>query len=598
MEFKLESKTYNIMDIIKIPFKASKIYSLLLFVFSILNGVVPTLQVIVTAKFLDVAILIFKGERDYSDIFMYIALIMILIAYVWISNNVIKMIETKLEIKLRESFKIKIIEKRAKLKYKYIENEHIWDLISRVSKDAESKCKNAYRDLLSMSSMVIRVLGLLIVLFTKVWWTPFTIVLVSVPLFKVALKGGKATYNAERKVSKYKRKFEYLSDVLLGRDCVDERILFGYTNKINENWKEQYEIARKIEYKEEVKWFIKMKCSGILTAILSILIILVFIKPVLDEKISIGLFISISNAVFALIQMMSWELTNYSDQLARNAEYLKDLDEFVKLDESDGAIDKPYKKQIKVKSLEFKNVSFKYPETNNYVLKNLSFVIEEGKHYAFVGTNGAGKSTIIKLITGLYEEFEGDILINQKSINEYTKSELKVLTSVVWQDFSKYYISIKDNIALGNINNMGKEDKYIEETLKTIGLYEFVKKLSKGLNTVLGKIKNDGIDLSGGQWQRIGIARAVVSNASLKILDEPTAALDPISESNMYEEFEKISRGGTTIFISHRLGSTKLADEIFVIDNGKVAESGSHDELMNIDGIYKNMYESQRGWYL
>ena len=217
-----------------------------------------------------------------------------------------------------------------------------------------------------------------------------------------------------------------------------------------------------------------------------------------------------------------------------------------------------------------------------------------------MGVNGAGKTTITKLVTGLYDEFEGDILINGKNIKEYRQSELKSLCSVVYQDFAKYFISLKDNIAIGNINSMNQKgsENDIKDSMKIMGLEEVAEKLPKGWDTPLGKIKSGGLDLSGGQWQRVGMARAIVGNAPIKILDEPTAALDPISESHIYEEFEQISRGGTTIFISHRLGSTKLADEIFVIDHGSVAESGSHSELMKLDGIYANMYESQRSWYL
>ena len=600
MELGLEKKYYKTFDIVRIPFKASKLYTILLFIISLLDGIVPTFQVVVTATFLDTAIAVFKNEKSYNEIITPIIILIVLLAYIWVSDKLAKLVEAKLEIKLRESFKTSIMEKRAKLEYRYIENHETWNLLSRVSKDSEIKCNDAYKNLLAMCKFSIKVIGLLFILFTKVWWTPLVIIAISVPLLKLALKGGKASYDAERILSKYQRKFEYLGEVLTGREAVDERSLFRYTDDINEKWINEYETARKIEYKVLLKWFIKMKSSGVITTLLSVIIIIVFIKPVLNGEITIGFFIAISNAVFGLIQIMSLQISNIADTLAKNKEYLKDLSELVNLDECEGAIEKPYNISENVKSLEFKNVSFKYPGTNNYILKELSFKIDEGKHYAFVGTNGAGKSTITKLITGLYDNFEGEILINDKSIREYTKSELKSLFAIVHQDFSKYFVKLKDNVALGNINSMENksDDGYIYEAIKTVKLNDFVDNLPNKLDTELGKIKDNGIDLSGGQWQRLGIARAIVSNASLKILDEPTAALDPISESNMYEEFEKISRGGTTIFISHRLGSTKLADEIFVIDNGKVAESGSHDELMNIDGIYKNMYESQRGWYL
>jgi len=180
--------------------------------------------------------------------------------------------------------------------------------------------------------------------------------------------------------------------------------------------------------------------------------------------------------------------------------------------------------------------------------------------------------------------------------------------SVVYQDFAKYYISLKDNIMLGDVagihesieKNLKSEttaDSKILDAAKNAGLDELITELKSGLDTPLGKILEHGQDISGGQWQRVAIARSLISRAPLKILDEPTAALDPISESRVYSEFEKLMQGKTTIFISHRLGSTKLADEILVIDDGHIIERGTHDTLLMEDGQYAQMFEAQRGWY-
>jgi len=218
-----------------------------------------------------------------------------------------------------------------------------------------------------------------------------------------------------------------------------------------------------------------------------------------------------------------------------------------------------------VNRIEFRNVTFRYPGTKRDVLKNLNLVIESGKHYAFVGANGSGKTTITKLLTGLYEEFEGDILINNSSIKMYSKEELKSMFAVVYQDFAKYEISLKDNIALGNVN--GYSIQRFQEAIEESGLIELVQELPRGIDSYIGRIIKDSLDLSGGQWQRIAMARTLVSNASLRILDEPTAALDPVSESRLYENFEKINHGKTTLLISHRLASTKLADVIYVIED-------------------------------
>jgi len=173
---------------------------------------------------------------------------------------------------------------------------------------------------------------------------------------------------------------------------------------------------------------------------------------------------------------------------------------------------------------------------------------------------------------------------------------LKGLFSVVYQDFAKYYITLKDNVALGNVLDMNSEK--INDALKTIELTDTIEKLPNGIDTYLGKIKENGVDISGGEWQRVAISRALVSCAPIYILDEPTAALDPVAESNIYEMFGRVSTGKSTIFITHRLGAAKLADEILVIDDGRVSEKGSHNELINEGGIYAKMFESQRSWYI
>ncbi|HCO74052.1 MAG TPA: ABC transporter ATP-binding protein [Clostridium sp.] len=594
---RLESKNYNAGDIIKIPFKFAPAQATLIAIQKLLDGLVPTLQILATAKFLDIAILIFKQEKDIKDIVMPLLFVILLLAYDWISTQLSKFAEVQIKNRLRGEFRVNIVEKIATLRYKYIESQDSWDLISRVIKEPEVQCTKAYISSLDMIAMILKITGILVVLFIQVWWSAVLIVLISVPLFFIALKSGKETYEVNREVEKNKRKVKYLEEVLNGREAVEERTLFGYSDKINNQWHKEFETARKHELKVSLKWYVNMKTGGVIIAVLSVLIVLILIGPVTSGILSIGMFMSIVNSVFDLINYLAWSLPEYGDNLAKNKEYLVDLTNFVKLEGDEGYLLRPAKKVSKLKSLEFRNVSFKYPGTEKYILKDMSFVIEEGRHYAFVGANGAGKTTITKLITGLYEDFEGEILINGKSIKTYRQDQLKAMCSVVYQDFARYYISFRDNILLGDINSFDNVDN-MNKAIETVELQDVVGGLPLGINSNLGKIKNNGVDLSGGQWQRIAMARGIVSPASIRILDEPTAALDPISESNVYEKFEEISRGQTTIFISHRLGSTKIADEIFVIGDGAIVESGSYEELMKRNGVYTKMYESQRSWYI
>jgi ATP-binding cassette subfamily B protein len=338
------------------------------------------------------------------------------------------------------------------------------------------------------------------------------------------------------------------------------------------------------------------KSSSLLLALVSLFVALTLVSPVTTGELSTGMFMGIVSAVFSMVGYLGWQLTDSLEGSAKVAEYMKDLTAFLELDESENALCEPDAEPLAFQSLEFRNVRFMYPGGEAIIFDGLSFKLEAGLHYAFVGRNGAGKTTITKLLTGLYSKYDGEILVNGQELRTYSAGAVKAMFSVVYQDFAKYYIAMKDNIRVGDI--AGKDlDNRIQEMIRPAHLGELVVELKDGLDTYLGKIKENGQDISGGQWQRIAIARSLLSRAPIKMLDEPTAALDPVSESRIYEEFEQLMDGKTTIFISHRLGSTKLADKILVIDDGKIIERGSHDELMTKAGQYAEMFEAQRSWY-
>lgn len=591
-------KDYGIKDVITLPLKTVPLWAGILGISILLGGIMATLQITVVAEFIDQAIAIVGGQAALNTIYPIIIVLIIIIAYFWLTRVFNSLINIKMENELRGTIRIGLTEKRAKLAYRHIENHETWDLIKRVTDLPENKIRGAYENFINLIAMAVRVGGVLILLVTNVWWVPLVIIAFSIPLFSLAIKSGKANYEAGQEVTKYKRKYEYLGEVLSHRDVVEERTIFGYGEKLTDQWHDEFEKARKHMVKTQIVWFTKMKAGSVLTASISILSAVVMINPVMKGEMSIGLFMALVNAIFGLVQMMSWQFTYYIDELSKHKEYLKELSTFMGLEETEEVLAEPSKEVLPINEIEFRNVTFTYPGTEQKILDNLSLKLEQGSHYAVVGTNGSGKTTLTKLMTGLYPEYEGEIFINGKELRKYTYSELKSLYSVVYQDFAKYEISFEENIAIGNVNVDEKESKYrIKEVIERVGLGEAVEKLPHGVHTYLGKIKEGGQDLSGGQWQRIAMARTLMSDAPMYILDEPTAALDPISESKLYEEFGRMSEGKTTLFISHRLGSTQLADKILVIGEGKVIEQGTHAELMEVEGTYAHMYESQRSWY-
>ena len=567
-------------------------------------ALMPTaFMALATARFIDTALAVLREGRPASDITAPLWVLMLVLGAFSASPHVGSLVTRRMELRLQREMKPAVVKKHAALAFKHIENAESWELIARVSRDPVKAVMDAYHACMQMVQVFVYIGAVLGLILAHVWWAAIIIAAFSTPMFWLSVRAGRKNYQAGRDAEKFNRRTEYLDEVLTGRENVDERTVFGYGGDVNRRWQDQYEAGRIMRLKVEAKMFLINKGAALCLAFVALLIALTLIGPVLGGQISAGMFMGIMSAVFGMIQILGWQVSWSLENIAKGAEYMKDLSGFIALSEAEGARDLPDPEPPAFSSVEFRNVRFRYPgNKDGYVLDGMSFILEQGRHYAFVGRNGAGKTTITKLFTGLYDGYEGEILINGKELRQYGAGALKALFSVVYQDFAKYYVPMLDNILLGDAGEEdGREaerEARAAESASQAGLDGTIGGLKDGLHSWLGKIKDEGIDISGGEWQRVAIARSLFSRAPVKMLDEPTAALDPISESRVYEEFEKLMRGKTTVFISHRLGSTKLADEILVIDGGIVAERGSHDELMAQDGQYAEMFEAQRGWYV
>lgn len=593
----LTNRTYKSSDVIRITYQASPGYTVLYIVLSIIRSLMPTAAMaLATAYFVDTAIAILDSQQPYDSIYLPIILMMLTLGIFTTIGAVIQLIASRISLSLERKLKPAVVEKNAALEFKHIENADSWELISRVVRDPGKSVIDGFTAYISFIQIAISIASVLLLIVTKVWWASLSILAFSIPMFWLSIHAGKKTYQAGREAEKFNRRTDYLGEVLTGRDAVEERTLFGYGDEVNKRWHQQYESGFILVFKAVLKKYILTKGSSIVLALIGLLIALTLIRPVINGHLSPGMFMGLVNAVFSMIQQLGWQMSSALENISKAGEYMKDFTEFASLSEAPGSSDSPDTDPIAFESLEFRNVRFKYPSGNRYILDGLSFTLSAGLQYAFVGKNGAGKTTIIKLITGLYNEYEGEIFLNGKELREYPASALKALFSVVYQDFAKYYIALKDSIILGDVAGTDTIER-VSESARQAGLNDTIDSLNDGLNTPLGKILEGGQDLSGGQWQRVAIARSLISRAPVKMLDEPTAALDPISESRLYEEFKSMMRGKTTVFISHRLGSTKLADEILVIDNGRIVERGKHRELIQVNGQYCEMFEAQRRWY-
>lgn len=247
--------------------------------------------------------------------------------------------------------------------------------------------------------------------------------------------------------------------------------------------------------------------------------------------------------------------------------------------------------------IEFRDVWFRYPNQTDYAVKNMSLRIPYGQKISVVGENGAGKTTFVKLLTRLYEPTKGQILINNIDIRYLPLNNYRKMLSAVFQDFSTFAFTIKENITLAKEEGADTDQK-VNNAIAQVGLKDKLDALPKGIHTYIGTVfDSDGIQLSGGQFQRLALARAIYRDASVLILDEPTAALDPRAEYEIFQKFYEISQNKTTFFISHRLANSRVCDRVIVFENGWVVEDGSHSELLSKGGLYSELYNMQKQYY-
>lgn len=574
------------------PLHINKLFSFFMIAISIIDGIIPNLSILVFANIIDGTIAVLNKNNGYYPLLLYFIFFLLIKSYQWVIDSIKEQIKKKILIDCRNFYSTFIVDLRSELKYKFIESNANLDLAERVSVEPESKVLNGFLSVLSLVTIFIRLFGIFFIVFSEIWWSAIILVLLTLFTILLSIKQGQSEYQIDREITDVKRYYNYLGEIQTDRRYNSERTIFGYSNYIISMWMKKFIYALKKLQKIKLVFFLKTRLPSVSAIILSIVFTVILLKPTLAGTTSLGLFISLVNSLIILSNFITNSISSVTSDMSNLYEYYKDLKKLTMYDKEE----QTGKKDICIpyETIEFINVSFKYPNSTVSVLKNVSFRIEKGIHYAFVGKNGSGKSTIIKLMLGLYDDYNGRILLNGVDIREINKNCLRDVFSIVFQDYSKYEISLFDSIRLGN-KNITVED--VKRGIDIADLNDIVNSNNDGLHSILGRTCRNGLDISEGQWQRVAIARGIVKNTPIRIFDEPTASIDPILEGEWYQKIQKISENRTTIFITHRLGSVKFVDEIFVLENGEIIESGSHEKLLAIGGQYAKMFSAQSQWY-
>lgn len=594
---RIEKSKYTVFGLFQETIKMIPFHAVYLLLVAIINAFLPTVQTLAIAEFVN------RVERAYGGVLevhmVLVPLIMLLgiVIFKQMIPSVTNLVNVSAQNHLKLVLRNWLMKKQAALQYRYIEDNDSCALIYRVCEQAENRFWIGYRTVCNGIELVIKCVALMSIVMQASILSGAAILLVSIPLFCLAHKTGKQNYILQKDAVEVKRRSKYLSMILSDRDHAKERTLFGYSKYIEKEYDSLSDYANQKEAAIEKKRYANMKSGSLTMVILAVAIMLLLLPALSSGRMSNGLYVGLATSILNLVQGMSWNLAGIMQGIADINAYLKDVSAFLSMEEKADADAKPLKiSDFKLKTIEFKNVSFRYPGREEYVLKDCSFVLHGNKCYAVVGKNGAGKSTLTKLMTGLYENYEGQILINGKDLREYRYGELKWMFSVVFQDFARYALSFRDNILVGNVNDDNMQ--LVEKIIEKLELESCVRELPCGLESQLGKLEKDSVDLSGGQWQKLAIARLLYSEAPINILDEPTAALDPKGEAKVYDMFWQVNKEKFTILITHRLGAARMADEILVLDQGRIIEQGTHKALVEAgNGLYKEMFDSQRYWY-
>ena len=594
----MQMKKYTLLDVWRISLRACPVVTTIKTLLILVNGAKPIWLVYSTAAMIDAAIAYAQGLAPASSLVGPLVILSAVVSYQLLENAVKQMMNDWHRLRLYETLRVDITKHRARLAYRHVENSETYELIRRVSDKPAERVGGAFDCFAWMADMVLNVVSLLVLLFANIGWPALLIIAAAVPVQYIALKNGKKQYDGHMQSQKIMRRADYLNEVLTQREAVEERAMFRFTDTLSDRYADLTRESRWILFGVQRAIALRKGVSDVLILLLSIGIAATLVPGVLAGTISLSMFVTLVGAVISVVNYTSGRLPWQIFHLTEFSAYLQDLTGFAALETDDGAEAAPKHPAPALQSLAFENVSFTYPGTDYMVLNNVSFTIDAKRHVAIVGANGAGKSTVIKLLTGLYDNYEGRICINGRELREMPPDARKAFFAVAYQDFAKYSISLRDSIALGTGKDLYAGAPDISKTVELLDISAIASDLPQGMDTMLGKAVPDGQDLSGGQWQRVALARAVASGAPVTILDEPTAALDPIAESEIYARFGRISENKTTIFISHRLGSVKLADEILVLDGGAVRERGTHEALMAAGGLYAEMFDAQRSWYL
>jgi len=591
--------------IVRLVWSTNRLLTATMALLSLVSGFLPALSTLATRGILDSVINVLTHQTtNLSQIWFFVGGLLVINLAQSLFSTLTSIAQQLLQERVANRVQLMVLEKANTLDLTFFEDSEFYDKLRQASDESIYKPLQIISQLFDFFQTVVTLFSMLFLLLSLAWWLAVIALLMPIPSFLSSSRYGWRGYQKMRRENPERRRMLYLFR-LLTFDTYNKEIKLFHLGPF---FIKQYEELAEEFYQENKKIVVGRYLVGFGWGTLSILVnsaIYIYVAlRVLARAISIG---SLSMYVLAASQVgasFRGILTDLSDIYENNL-FVSTLYEFLEYQPRIVSPPEPTPLHSDAATLkfgldiEFREVSFTYPGKDpetEAALKKVSFTIKAGEAIALVGRNGAGKTTLVKLLTRLYEPDSGQILVGGHDVREYDIEHLRRAIGVIFQDYVTYYMSARDNIGVGKIGEV-ENLEMVESAASKSGASTVIAKLPDGYKTMLGRWFKDGFQLSGGEWQKVALARAFMRNAPILVLDEPTSSLDAQAEYEIFTKFRELTEGRTAIFISHRFSTVRLADRIFVIEHGILKESGSHAELMALEGRYAELFNLQARAY-